>query len=84
MTTPNREYNAVLTRLGSSLLGNGMRNTDHRFEWCAASLLLWHSTHHETLMGFTASHAMPPSPQPRKPMLHSHALTLRKNISHTR
>jgi hypothetical protein len=33
VTTPNQEYNAVLVRLGSNLLSNGMRNSDHRFEW---------------------------------------------------
>lgn len=33
VTTPNREYNAVLHQLGSSLLPNKLRNTDHRFEW---------------------------------------------------
>ena len=35
VTTPNKGYNAVLTCLGSNLLINGMRNSDHRFEWCA-------------------------------------------------
>ena len=40
VTTPNQDYNAVLTCLGSNLLSNGMRNSDHRFEWCAL-LLPW-------------------------------------------
>ena len=31
-------YNPVLQRLGSSLLSNGMRNSDHRFEWCASAV----------------------------------------------
>ena len=33
VTTPNREYNAVLHQLGNALLPNKLRNTDHRFEW---------------------------------------------------
>ena len=33
VTTPNREYNTVLHQLGSALLPNKLRNTDHRFEW---------------------------------------------------
>ncbi len=33
VSTPNVEYNQVLRRLGSSLLANGLRNSDHRFEW---------------------------------------------------
>ena len=35
VTTPNREYNAVLHQLGNALLPNKLRNTDHRFEWYA-------------------------------------------------
>lgn len=33
ISTPNREYNLVLQRMGCQLLGNGLRNSDHRFEW---------------------------------------------------
>lgn len=33
ITTPNRDYNAVLHALGPTLLPNGRRNSDHRFEW---------------------------------------------------
>lgn len=33
VTTPNKEYNAVLHQLGNALLPNKLRNTDHRFEW---------------------------------------------------
>lgn len=33
VTTPNAEYNPVLQCLGSSLLPNNTRNSDHRFEW---------------------------------------------------
>ena len=35
VTTPNLEYNALLCGLGSVLLPNRLRNSDHRFEWCA-------------------------------------------------
>ncbi|CAK0763143.1 hypothetical protein CVIRNUC_003028 [Coccomyxa viridis] len=41
VTTPNCEYNPVLQRLGSSLLCNGMRNSDHRFEWPRAVFQAW-------------------------------------------
>ena len=37
VTTPNLEYNALLHALGSKLLPNGLRNSDHRFEWCVES-----------------------------------------------
>ena len=33
VTTPNREYNPLLHTLGSALLPNKLRNSDHRFEW---------------------------------------------------
>ena len=33
VTTPNREYNPLLHTLGSALLPNKLRNTDHLFEW---------------------------------------------------
>jgi hypothetical protein len=33
VTTPNREYNPILQRLGNSLLPYNTRNSDHRFEW---------------------------------------------------
>lgn len=33
-TTPNVEYNRVLKRLSGSVLPTGLRNSDHRFEWC--------------------------------------------------
>lgn len=35
MTTPNAEYNSILHTLGGKVWENGMRNSDHRFEWCA-------------------------------------------------
>ena len=35
VTTPNLEYNPLLHALGSVLLPNRLRNSDHRFEWCA-------------------------------------------------
>ncbi len=35
VTTPNREYNALLAALGCALLPGRLRNSDHRFEWCA-------------------------------------------------
>jgi len=34
VTTPNREYNALLLALGCALLPGRLRNSDHRFEWC--------------------------------------------------
>lgn len=34
VSTPNRSYNAVLAAAGLRLLHNGLRNRDHRFEWC--------------------------------------------------
>ena len=33
VSTPNRTYNDVLHTLGSALLANRLRNSDHRFEW---------------------------------------------------
>lgn len=39
VTTPNSEYNPVLAAKGGGLLANNMRNSDHRFEWCAAAWL---------------------------------------------
>ncbi|KAL3162894.1 hypothetical protein ABBQ32_009341 [Trebouxia sp. C0010 RCD-2024] len=41
VTTPNREYNAVLHQLGNALLPNKLRNTDHRFEWTRAEFQGW-------------------------------------------
>ncbi|BDA42567.1 probable small RNA 2'-O-methyltransferase at C-terminar half [Coccomyxa sp. Obi] len=41
MTTPNKEYNVVLQRLGSSLLANNLRNSDHRFEWTREEFQTW-------------------------------------------
>ncbi|KAL3161025.1 hypothetical protein ABBQ38_009409 [Trebouxia sp. C0009 RCD-2024] len=41
VTTPNREYNAVLHQLGNALLPNKLRNTDHRFEWTRAEFEGW-------------------------------------------
>jgi hypothetical protein len=38
VSTPNVDYNQILTHLGSNLLGNGLRNSDHRFEWYATVL----------------------------------------------
>ena len=36
VTTPNREYNPILQRLGNSLNPHTRtRNSDHRFEWYA-------------------------------------------------
>ena len=37
ISTPNKEYNAVLHSLSAQLLPNGLRNSDHRFEWCFTS-----------------------------------------------
>ncbi|DBA85021.1 TPA: hypothetical protein ACH3X2_005754 [Trebouxia sp. C0005] len=41
VTTPNREYNAVLHQLGNALLPNKLRNTDHRFEWTRQEFEDW-------------------------------------------
>ncbi|KAL0050416.1 hypothetical protein WJX82_010839 [Trebouxia sp. C0006] len=41
VTTPNREYNAVLHQLGNALLPNKLRNTDHRFEWTRQEFEEW-------------------------------------------
>ena len=43
VSTPNRSYNAVMAAMGLPLLHNGLRNCDHRFEWCALfnGNLLW-------------------------------------------
>lgn len=35
VTTPNLDYNPVLKRLSGCVLPSGLRNSDHRFEWCA-------------------------------------------------
>lgn len=35
VTTPNRSYNGVMEAVGLRPLHNGLRNRDHRFEWCA-------------------------------------------------
>ncbi|CAL8467773.1 g7311 [Coccomyxa elongata] len=43
MTTPNREYNVVLQQLGSCLLANNLRNSDHRFEWTRQEFQSWSS-----------------------------------------
>jgi len=37
VTTPNREYNVLLAALGCALLPGRLRNSDHRFEWCACA-----------------------------------------------
>ena len=34
VTTPNRGLNGVMAASGVRLLHNGLRNRDHRFEWC--------------------------------------------------
>lgn len=41
VTTPNKEYNAVLQQLGIALLPNKLRNTDHRFEWSRQEFQQW-------------------------------------------
>jgi len=42
VSTPNAEYNSVLAAAsgGSTLLHNGLRHRDHRFEWCVSSCVL--------------------------------------------
>lgn len=45
VTTPNLEYNALLHALGSVLLPNRLRNSDHRFEWCAHARAPWNTVH---------------------------------------
>ena len=42
VTTPNVEYNRVLHALGGSVLENGLRNSDHRFEWWVSWCLASH------------------------------------------
>lgn len=37
ISTPNHTYNAVLHSIQAQLLPNGLRNSDHRFEWWAQS-----------------------------------------------
>jgi len=34
VTTPDAGYNEVMAAAGVRLLHNGLRNRDHRFEWC--------------------------------------------------
>ena len=34
ITTPDAGYNEVMATAGVRLLHNGLRNRDHRFEWC--------------------------------------------------
>ncbi|KAK9834805.1 hypothetical protein WJX84_001348, partial [Apatococcus fuscideae] len=36
-----RDYNAILHALGPTLLPNGRRNSDHRFEWTRREFQLW-------------------------------------------
>ena len=55
ISTPNYEYNAILHGLSSQLLPNGLRNSDHRFEWWLPDLLSfcgWNNLAHVVKMTF--------------------------------
>ena len=39
VTTPDAGYNKVMAAVGVRLLHNGLRNRDHRFEWCLQDVL---------------------------------------------